>query len=436
MNLLIKKLGAVLLISALFFSCEDPSEVGLSLNPDLQNLKIQFVDIPLEVVNVRFDSITTMNQKRLLVGKTSDSEFGNISATAFTQMRPSVLKPKIPDDAEFMSLELKLLVNYEYGTVLNSNQTFYIHQLSDTIGRGITYYKEDSIPVSPEIIGTFTMPFDPSNEDTVKVDMSDVVGQDLFDKAKDTIVYKSASSFNEYFKGLAFVTDANNSAVIGINSESAETVMTLTYKTPKDTTELKFVFNVFTGNVALFTKQFNRLNIDDSGTDVAGINTFHEEFTPINGKIYLQAGTGLFPKIKLDALRSFINENEIVVNRADLIIEGVSDFPDFLTPPASISYFKTDDTNHFIKVKDKTILKAIRQFNSVNNLEVPFEKEAVVPFAGNISLYIQSIISENSAVDPDEDILLIPNQRNASINRMSFDMDKVKIRLYYTTFDQ
>ena len=268
---MIKKLGAVLIVSALFFSCEDPSEVGLSLNPDLQNLKIQFVDIPLEVVNVRFDSINTSNQGRLLVGNMPDPEFGNISATAFTQVRPTKLKPKIPDDAEFLSLKLNVLVNYEYGTTLNSNQKFYIHQLSDTIARGVVYYKEDAIPYNADFIGNFVFPLDPANTDTIKVNLSDAVGKDLLEKARGTVVFNSANSFNEYFKGLAFVSDDNNSAVIGINSESSETKMILTYKTPKDTTELEFLFNVTTNGTALITKQFNHIAIDDTGMPVSSI---------------------------------------------------------------------------------------------------------------------------------------------------------------------
>ncbi len=435
MNLLVKKFGAVLLISALFFSCEDPSEVGLSLNPDLQNLKIQFVDIPLEVVNVRFDSINTSNQGRLLVGNVNDPEFGSILATAFTQVRPSFSNPKIPDDAEFMSLKINLLVNYEYGTNPNSNQKFYIHQLSDTIAKDVIYFKQDSIPFSSEIIGTFNMSFNPSNNDTLKVNISDIIGEDFFDKAKDTIVFKSASSFNEYFKGLAIVGDMNNSAIIGINSESAETKMTLTYKTPKDTTELAFLFNVSSSGVALITKHFNRIKIDNSGTDAANIDEFYKEFSAINDKIYLQAGAGLFPKLKLDALRDFINDNNIVVNRADLIIEEVTTFQDFLTPPNTLSYFKTDSTNGFIR--DTGVLKAVRQFNNANaNLTVGYLADATVPFAGNISLYLQNIINENGTVSENEDLLLIPDNRYISINRMSFNKDKVKIRLYYTSFDQ
>ena len=435
MNLLIKKLGAVLIISALFFSCEDPSEVGLNLNPDLQNLKIQFVDIPLEVVNVRFDSINTTNQGRLLVGNVNDPEFGRISATAFTEMRPSFSNPKIPNNAEFMSLKLNLLVNYEYGINPNSNQKFYVHQLSDVIESDSTiYYKENSIDFSADVIGQFNISFDPNNNDTIKANISDIVGEDFFNKAKDTIVFKSASSFSEYFKGLAFVSDVNNSAIIGINSESAETKMTLTYKTPTDTTELEFLFNVSASGVALITKHFNQISIDDAGMPVEGINEFYKEFSPINNKIYLQAGAGLFPKIKLDALRDFVSENNIVVNRADLIIDVVSDFQDFLTPPNTLSYFKTNSTNGFIR--DSGVLKAVRQFNANANLTVSYLADATVPFVGNISLFTQNLVSENGAVNADEDVLLIPDNRYISVNRMSFNKDKVRIRLYYTTFDQ
>ena len=438
MNLLVKKFGAVLLISTLFFSCEDPSEVGLSLNPDLQNLKIQFVDIPLKVVNVRFDSINTTNQGRLLVGNVDDPEFGSISATAFTEMVPEFSNPTIPDDAVFESLKLKLLVNYKYGTNPSANQKFSIQQLSERISKKITYHKENSLSLLPEVIGEFNLSVDSIISDTiVQVNISSFIGENFFNLAKDTIVFKTDSTFKKYFNGLAIVGNNANSAMIGINPESIETKMVLSYRTPTDTTELEFSFNAFKNSISTGVKYFNNIDIDDTGMPVAIINAFHKEFEPVNNKIYLQSGAGLFPRVKLDALRSYIRNNNVILNRAELVIEEITTYQDDLAPPLTLSYFNTDNTNDFINIINTFTPKAVLKLNTASNLNVNYIESGVVPFRGDLSIYLQSILTESSStIDINEDFLLIPKDRYSSINRMSFNKDKVKIRLYYTTFDQ
>lgn len=446
MSLLVKRLGPVCLL-AFLLSCEDPNEIGLNLNPDLQNVNVFFTEIPLDASNVQLDSINTTVTGRLLMGRVNDATFGVSTATAYTQARPSAFSPRIPEGAEFDSLVIRLSGTYLYGDGQGQTQKIAIHQLSEGIVDTIRYYSFDTRAFNSESIGELEYTITGDRPDTLKITarMNDDFGAALFDAAvNDSIAFRNSSNFDDYFKGLAFVPDPGNSMAFAASVEDEGTLMTMYFSAPDDTlvSGINFFFNAFSSGAFNGTSYFSNITTDVSGTPVATITERFKEFDPVDNKVFSQAGNALYPKIKLDAFREFVEGNNFKVNRADIVIEDIEAFDEGFEPPESLFFFITNETNNFITVRSgNTVgLRAVQvesarlPFGVGQELVVPFDDDAERPFEGNVSVYIQLAVVEGVLQDP-EDILLVPFRFSSTLNRFSFDTSNIKLRLFYSTFE-
>ncbi|MDN5215598.1 DUF4270 family protein [Fulvivirgaceae bacterium BMA12] len=440
-----KRLGPIFIL-ALIFSCEDPNEIGLNLNPGLQNLEVRFIEIPLEASNLQLDSVNSTINGQFMMGRIDDPVFGVTTATAYSQVRPSSFTTSFPEGVAFDSLILSVNGTYLYGDGTGQTQNISIHQLSEGIVDTIRYFTFDTRQFNNESIGELNFTVGATRPDTLRLStrLDDDFGMTLFDAAvNNDDAFENTTSFDEYFKGLSFVSDPSNSMIFSANPEDPETVMSLYYSTSEDTVarRLNFTFNAFVGGQFNGNSYFSNISTDRTGTPVAGITERFTEFDPIDNKVFLQAGNALYPKIKLDALREFAKSNNIKVNRADIVIERVEAFDDGLVPPESLFFFITNETNNFIPFSSGTVtgLRAVQQESAApfavgNELVVPFEQDSERQFEGSVTLYVQAGIVDELLAEP-EDLLLVPSRFSSTINRVSFDTSNIKLRLFYTTFE-
>lgn len=442
MNLLAKRLGLLILL-ATFFSCEDPNEIGLNINPDIQNLKILELEIPLEAVSVQQDSVNTTLSGRLNVGKLTDQVFGITRATAFSEVKSSTFSPNLADDAKFDSLVISVAVDHFYGDGFDQSQKISIHRLGKLLDDDRTYYSFDSEEVPVENIGLleFTVPENHSDTVNLSLKLDDVLGKQLFDSASaGSQVFGNFDNFDEFFYGLAFVPDDANSMLVGINVQDINTVMQLYYSEPDDTVSqlINFALTGATQNHSYYSN----IEHDRSGTSIAGITDFYTEFSSVDDRVFMQSGNAIYPKIKLDALRDFVANNDIMVSRADLVIEQIEPFQTGFEPPDLFFMFLTDQSNRFLRI-DQTdttntspfraiqIEQSIVPFGSGNEAVAAFDKAAERKFEGRITLFVQLGIIDGNLQEP-QDLLLIPFRFSSTFNRFSFEKSNVKVRLFYT----
>ena len=445
MNLLAKGVGAICIL-ALVLSCEDPNEIGLNINPNLQNLNVLFTEFPLDASNVQLDSVNTTVNGRLMMGKLNDPVFGVSTATGYTQLRPSSFSTSFPEGSAYDSLIMNVSGTYLYGDGMDQTQRISIHQLSEGIVDTVTYYSFNTRSFNSESIGELEYTITGTRPDTLRLSarMSDAFGESLFNTAStDTVAFRNSSNFDEFFKGLAFVSDPGNSMVFTANVETGGTFMTLYFSAPDDTVarSINFLFNAFTSNQFNGNSYFSNITTDVSGTPVAAITERFTEFDPIDNKIFSQAGNALYPKINLDPMREFVENNRIKVNRADIVIENVEAFNEGFEPPESLFFFITNETNNFLPVTigNSRGLRAVQAetaatFNIGNELVIPFQEDGERQYEGTVTIYIQAAIIDGVLEVPEE-ILLVPFRSSSSLNRFSFDASQVKMRLFYTTFE-
>jgi hypothetical protein len=66
---------AILIVLPIFFSCEDPNEIGSELNPSINNITTQFKEFVLNTSQVFSDSVATSDPIELLTGVYQDPNF-------------------------------------------------------------------------------------------------------------------------------------------------------------------------------------------------------------------------------------------------------------------------------------------------------------------------------------------------------------------------
>src|SRR5690606_17079147 len=112
MNLLDRSAGVFALLFLILMSCEEPNEIGLTLNPT-DEVGVYYAELPIEASMVFIDSIATSNVSTLLSGAQAYPDLGTIEAVAYTQVAYNA--SALNTEAILDSLVLQLRPAYFYG---------------------------------------------------------------------------------------------------------------------------------------------------------------------------------------------------------------------------------------------------------------------------------------------------------------------------------
>jgi len=331
----------LVLLSALF-SCEDPSRLGIDLIEDNDDLDVLQAEIPLQLKVVRLDSLDTTNRGIMMTGDYTDLDFGNLNVQSYLRVLPPGTTPSIPTSVmEADSVKMDFRISYFFGED-QVNHQLSVHQLTEQLDPTKTYYSFDSTPFDAASITDST--FKVSEADTLlSLDLSPLKDE-LFEALK---VYQADSAgsaaFLEKFNGYTLVSESGNSAILGFNNAHSESTMRLFYTT-NDT-----VVNTIT---LRYSSYYNQITPDYAGTELEGIELL-TDFEPASGRIYLQAGAGLVPKIDFQPYYDFIESDTagtIVINKAELIVENLQGVDGAIEPPSQMSFYFVNEDNEEILV--------------------------------------------------------------------------------------
>ena len=75
-----------IVLSFLIYSCDETSEIGIDelLSNQKEKVKVHYIEIPLEVNNIYYDSVRT-DDGDLYFGQINDPIFGNTKSTGYAQ---------------------------------------------------------------------------------------------------------------------------------------------------------------------------------------------------------------------------------------------------------------------------------------------------------------------------------------------------------------
>ncbi len=315
----------LLLLSILIscFACTEPTLIGSDLlQEDQANLNFRN-DIPIDVKNIKGESVPTYNRfptlqlEHYLLGQLEDEQFGKSTASLYTQLARSVGRP----DPSILVDSLILSFAYDtigfYGDLSKpfelevfrvtedldpsadyfSNQVFAVEM--EPIGSATVSLSLDSVAITNYSNGVSTTTIEPPH---IRIPLDELFGELL---AEDTTIYQSDTTFQNFFKGLYIKPAASSNGIVPLRFDNAISRLTMYYR-PKARDikqEYRFPF--------LFSQaRVNSFEHIHEGSEVA--QTLDINNTDL---LYLQSMAGLNMEVNFPDLSSL---NNIVINRAEL----------------------------------------------------------------------------------------------------------------------
>jgi hypothetical protein len=477
MNLWGKGQRLLLFFFLILIACDEESYLLGFQSPD-ENFKVVYAEFTLPTTVYQVDSLITSNSSgsstnRLLVGSYSDSRFGTGTATAYTQYYPASF-PVIPDTAVYERIAMTLVYDlYNFGSTAATSQTYQFHELSDSLINSQVYYSKSSTAYHADVVGTVSKAISPADfdqlvkenaakKDTVsvklEVDMDFEFGSKLFAAIRATdsaqrATYRNFFRWRRVFKGLAIVP-VSTDKVVGFAPAHAKSRIWIYYKDGPKSARKRIELTMSPLNSMA---SYSSLSIDKSGTPLAGVTQFYQNYDLPGGQRYINSAAGIvtrvdmtpvydyFQDIKIKSLNvaelSIVTEEQLKApvgfilravkrdNRSMLgLTRGINESYDSVTYTDPVFMSK-----HFINSASGPRADALADDGSVFNLAQKSNSGTAL-YKGYLTSFLQTEVNLT-----DEDYLrylsLIPisPEFGKSINGFYFHKDSIKLKIFYTT---
>ncbi|SKB67221.1 protein of unknown function [Sphingobacterium nematocida] len=332
-----------------FTSCD--KEMNVSLENPNENMGIVVVDsMTINTSTFQLLNMPSAGTGTLLVGKSTQPKVGSLKSSSYFLVQLQTLVNDIPTNAVFDSVNLILRPNrarYFYGDTTKA-QTIAVHRVTEEIVTkditnaidnyntpiyvtGPTIFNDQKFNFDATALGTKT--FNPTirSLDSISVRLNQSFGQEIFDMVRaNDINVTSNESFQQYLKGLVLVPGSQNTAILGL-SDTLQ--MNVNYSYVGSDGFLKRGAKVISAGGKAY--QYNNIEHDRTGTAYASLNTTNREIssTATNGEVFIQAGGGLVAKMTIPSLNEFMYEENLAVNKVELIVETAGNNYGFYPTP-------------------------------------------------------------------------------------------------------
>lgn len=432
MNLLDKSVGLMAALALLLFSCEEPSDIGISINPD-DKIGVYFVELPVEASMVYIDSVNTGNTPEIFSGIHSDPELGLTEAIAYTQVGWNAAS--LTADAVLDSVTFTLATSHFYGADPNIQQNFAIYRVAaDTSIKRNTYYRTNYISFDEIAIaeGSFLYSSEDDTstsgirEDLFIFNIDNQFGLEIFNyfKNKPDVVTDSIDFYENIFRGLAIKGSVNNNAIVGFNISDSDSRLTFHYHTPT-VDSLKLNLSTYFGiptQLGTFNDvaNFTHVTVDRSSGVLPTVAPY-QEFTA-DGVIYSQFFAGVVPKLDLSVFDSFVDTaGSFVINKAELVLGNIQTSSAGLKPPAVFGLSLTDDSN-----LGKGIVSSMTAQNSPLGFDYNHTNN---DYLGDAFYHFSQF--KDGRIDYNKALLY---SSGSDIDHFKVNAEDIKLRIYYTKF--
>ena len=337
----------ILSLICFLYSCTR-KEIDFGTVPENDYSHVVYIDtVGVQLSTVLIDSFATSTAKSFLVGKYKDPYIGLVSTKPFFQLSKPASIPDIPDQAVYDSLTLIIRLGHDYYGDTTSLETLYVNELSQsiTLGYNSLLYNNSNVETNAVPLGSKVIRPRPAIDDSILIRLDDSRGQDLFSKLKaKTIEMTSSDNFLNYFKGLSFSTDLNDTSVVYGLKDTV--IMRVNYHTTTPFPVASHIDFVSHAN----TEAFNQILTDRSGTGIEATNKGVSEIPAAHSKhlSFTQPATGLYLKLLFPTLKGIILSDNIVrLLKAELIVRPL--FQSFdryrFMLPTSLHLLSTNGSN-------------------------------------------------------------------------------------------
>lgn len=454
------------MLPALFFlfSCEDPSEIGLDLNPKQGAISTHYVELPVESSQLFIDSIPSAvaaSGQVTRIGRHTDPYFGELKATGYANVGAPAAMPTVGAGATVDSVFLHLTFEAAYlGTNIGASQELSIYRLPEPIRpklittneeNGTTilnfdYFTFDHEPMDNAVlIGQASFDTASLSSTVLKIPLDDAFGTRILERAiaGDSVLFADQLAFDEYMGSLAIVPGDANTFInnysftatttrIELHHSEAEAPVTFRF-VPRDRDDLRYTqLPIYFG-----------LENDLSSTPLATApeSGGKQVFEPSDNRLYFRSGAGFVPRLDFSAFHDFVNSDTLgnfVINQAVLEIDSVTGGSDNQGIPTQLSLFYVDANNNLINgLTSSTVggipVNATRYITNEQDTLFQYVSSQTQASVGLVPAFERYIQTE------DENYLrsiLYPSGSINSLRSFIAEPGRVKLKIYYTSLKE
>lgn len=397
--------------------CEDPIQLGAGL-VDGEINDPEFNDtLALDIRTVAGDSVITyrnsinFNNSTYLLGKIEDPVFGSYRAETYFSQFLAFSFPDFSDavlDSAILVFLLDSTARYGNEEEIHNIEVFQLDELPD-LASGDTLYSNAKLSYSGPAIGSFTGRVSHSDSLTVYTPITDTlidiqpqlrVPLDIpfwSALARDTAATNSTDALQEYLRGLAIVSDADNS-MIGLRLDETTASKIDFYFTVGDTASN--IYSVVNGEF-----RHSYFELDHTGTEV------EDALSGTGDLLYIQSMGG--PNLEVDLSPVLPFADSVIVNAA--ILELTVKTPDAQYPPIRQLVASYDNDGTLFIVEDVAFDPTGFRFFGGSATERNYNGEIYTQYNLSLSGHINNIL--NGQID--ETTLVITPFRSAQQPRRS-----------------
>jgi len=438
---------ATMLLSALFFSCQDPIGIVIDTPSTGGQITTIFTDtVKVATSTVLFDSTFTSGQANAVVGRYRDPIFGEVSAKTFAQITLPLLNTDAFTALKFPSADSGLTVYdsvYVYiahnGFVYGDSTKTYnlaLHRLTQDFVSTKRYTKDDVMAYNPTPMASATFNYadikranSTAQDSLLKFKLPNTLGKELYDLV-NTDTGTTIEKFTAAVKGMAFVANATSENAYGLSISGS--YIQLYYHTT-NSTDRKSIPLTF------YSQRFSQIIGNRNGTILQNLKTLIPiTSSATNNRIYLQTGIGISPKLTFPNLAALQKSGNITINKAELVFEpDLDQISGNYKVPSQVALVQLESTNRIKKTNGSLIdfialdglsgTQYVASYNSTSN-----------NYIFNFTSFLQDLVSKKKTTDG---IALVPsllNTTNATISVYNSNVARmviknVKLNIYYST---
>ncbi len=350
------KLSSFLLLSLIIISsCTDPSDIGLELDPNTNQIGVFFAEIPLSASLVLIDSLNTTNTGVLVAGGDNSSYFGRNESIGYSRMAFNPTTGKPSEEAIFDSARFDLNIIGLTSEDLDETKSFSAYQLTEPI-LDTVYYNFDHLAFEEAPFASGAFDLEANSDTTVSMIVEEAFAQDLFTKLQtNDPVFNDIFTFRDYFPGFALKGNPDEETTLTVQ-QGINTGIRLYYHHDGDTTST--VYNITTSQ----SRHFNGVISDRTGTPTEAVQMPNTAYHP--GELAgSKANVGLVLKLDMEPLRTFLDTAQnINFNQATLEMGPTENFPDSKLPPSNLIMYFADENNEIkTRAADGALLSVQRE---------------------------------------------------------------------------
>lgn len=444
-----KASGFLLAVILFTGACSDPSEIGLVLDPDSNQIGVFYEEIPLSSYLVLADSFNTTSQGRLVVGGDVSDLFGTTQSIGYSRLsfNPNGVPPR--EDAIFDSAIFTMNVVDLIGEDFDEEKSFSVHRLTEPI-LDTAYYNFSRLDFEEEAtIASGSFLLEPDTVNALRMNVNPDVSADFFNKLKaNDPVFDNIFAFRDYFPGIVISGEPEQNTSVSLAVGSG-TGMTLYYHYDGDTVSTGYPINT------IQSRHFTGVISDRQGSGIAGVEERGEAYEVPGELLGGKAGLGLMVKLDMSPLHDFLDTLEnITFNQIMLEVGPVETYPEFKTPySALVMYFATEDNTIYRRFDGAEVAVQAEsgahtgrdQAGNIvpttnNQTGLAFNTEDRV-YANQITSYVNALYRSGLVKT---DLFLYPNTpstERAPVNSDAFkrslrefvvDKNNIKLKIYYT----